>query len=406
MLRPTTNGVLKSYRYHLRLSGNTMNKSRETVLTQRNFNHFAEDPAAAARCFQLRRSFLRADSQHAVGQSVCQKYDVAWHTMQSVIDDVNNRTGDSAYAEIIHGQSDPTASGRQALGASLEKLAEGIVQTMNARYGSNFVFSGADGLNIPFQLDEDLNLSYRGIPVDSQIPSVELGTDQQPKAYNEQGAELDLTVPGVTQDPEKIYYKLNETGENGETMITKAAYDEQKKNVEALEYMAKDEHKFADLGLGLQEDENGNLIEDSAFDTALQGINFLGYGVDEDGDPKNMVSLLREMSSILKNCDADSGEFKPGEREKLDRLAGKFEAVASDMTRQHTELDTRKKFLDSNQALLKQNSFTLQEQFLGMEDADMAQAISAFVWAKYCYDSSLKVGNSILSQSLMDYLNT
>ena len=41
-----------------------------------------------------------------------------------------------------------------------------------------------------------------------------------------------------------------------------------------------------------------------------------------------------------------------------------------------------------------------------MEDADPAEAISAFSWAQYCYNSALKVGNSILSESLMDYLNT
>ena len=49
---------------------------------------------------------------------------------------------------------------------------------------------------------------------------------------------------------------------------------------------------------------------------------------------------------------------------------------------------------------------TLQEQILGIEDVDLADAITSYSWAQYCYNVSIKVGNSILSQSLMDYMNT
>ena len=42
---------------------------------------------------------------------------------------------------------------------------------------------------------------------------------------------------------------------------------------------------------------------------------------------------------------------------------------------------------------------------MALEDEDPAAAISAYMFARYCYDTALKVGNSILSQSLMDYIN-
>lgn len=395
MVRPTTSGVLRSYRYHLRMSGNTMNKARDTVLSQRTFNSFAENPTAAARCFQLRRSFLRVDSQHAVGDSVCKKFDVAWHTMKSVIDDVNNRPSDSAWAEVLHAMNGPTAAGRTALGDSLEKLADGIVQTMNTKYGDQFVFSGADGKNLPFAWDDEKGLLYRGIPVDTSVPKVDMNNAVDPPVP----VEYNDAVPPV-QTVDGGFYKMA----NGE-MISKGDYETRKKDMEALRYMAEDEKKFADLGLGLKEDEAGNLIQDSAFNMAIQGIDFLGYGKDADGDPKNIVSLMRQASKILKNCDENSGAFKDGEVEVLERLAGKINDAASNLVRKHTELDTRKHFLDSNQAQLLNNGYTLQEQFMSIEDVDMADAITSFMWAKYCYDSSLKVGNSILSQSLMDYLN-
>ena len=54
--------------------------------------------------------------------------------------------------------------------------------------------------------------------------------------------------------------------------------------------------------------------------------------------------------------------------------------------------------------LLEDNFYNLQEQYSDIEDVDMADAITSLVWAQYCYNAALKVGNSILSESLMDYL--
>ena len=351
MIRSTTTGTLKTYRYNLQRSSYTMNKARETAQTQRQFNSFAEDPAAAAKAFQLRRSLLRTDSQYNVGDSVKHKYEVAWNTLESVVQDVNNRKSDSAFAMILQGKSDTIGSGAVALGQSMRTLATGIVQSMNCRYGENFVFAGADGLNVPFEWQgegDDRKLCYRGIPVD-------------------------------TQDP---------------------------KELEALEYMA-NERKNADLGFGMQEDENGNIIGSSVANVGLQGITFLGYGVDKDGDPKNIVSIADRMGTLLRRCDSDSGDWaSPEDKEEFSRLAKKFEDAASQLTDKHTEMDTQAAFIKSNQDQLKANTDTLQEQILGIEDVDLADAITSYSWAQYCYNVSIKVGNSILSQSLMDYINT
>ena len=119
MIRSTTNGVLKSYRYNLQRSSYTLNKAMNTVLTGRNFDTYAADPATAARCFQMRRSFQRANSQYSVSESVVRKYDQAWSALGSVVDDINNQKTSSAYQDILNSINDPTASGRNALGQSL-----------------------------------------------------------------------------------------------------------------------------------------------------------------------------------------------------------------------------------------------------------------------------------------------
>lgn len=346
MVRSTTNGVLKSYRYNLQRTNNTLNHSRDTVLTGRNFNSFAEDPAKAAQCFHLRRSLLRTDSQYQVGESVIHKYEVAWSTLDTVIGDVNNTKGDSALTSIIRGTNDTTGAGRNALGQQLRQVAQGIVQAMNTKYGDNFVFAGADGLHAPLELTADGKLTYRGIDV-------------------------------TNGDQATLDYLAN------------------KNNV--------GEKKFADLGLGLEEDANGNLIESSASNVAMSAISFLGYGKDGDQDPQNIVSIIDRMGQILENCDGN-GEFQGNEKEELNRLFGKFEQAAANLSNKHTELDARASFLKSNQEQLQHNSYTLQEQIIDIEDVDPADAITSYSWAQYCYNAALKVGNSILSESLMDFL--
>ena len=350
MLRTTTTGVLKGYRYNLNSTSRALNKARDTVLTGRTFNSFSEDPATAARCFQLRRSLQRADSQYTIGQSVVSKYQVAWDTLNTVVDEVSNAVGDSALSSIISGANDASGGGRTTMGAQLSQLAQSIVRTMNVKYGDNFVFAGADGLNAPLVFDAETNtLTYRGLDV------------------------------------------------------SKA------ENMDALSYLANGEKKYADLGLGITEGENGEVVDTSAFNTALQGINFLGYGVDESdahGDPKNIVCIINRMGQILKGCDA-GGNFASGEEEaEFKRLFSKFETASTSLTNKHVELDARATFLKSNQAQLENTTYSLQEQIIGMEDVDPADAITAYSWAQYCYNAALKVGNSILSESLMDYLRT
>ena len=186
MIRSTTNGVLKSYRYNLQRSSYTLNKAMNTVLTGRNFDTYAADPATAARCFQMRRSFQRVNSQYSVSESVTRKYEQAWSALGSVVDDVNNQKTSSAYQDILHSINDPTASGRNSLGQSLTELAKGIVQTMNGRYGDNFIFAGADGLKVPFTWGEDGTLCYRGIPVDAAVPDIAM-SNGAPLTLNDQG---------------------------------------------------------------------------------------------------------------------------------------------------------------------------------------------------------------------------
>ncbi len=486
--RTTTVGSLKTYRYNMNRSSYTMNTAMNKVITQRNFNSFAEDPAIASRCFQLRRSYLRANTQLNLTNSVYSKYQQAWSSLDSVSSDIARLQDDTAFGSILRAENGSTASGRNALGQSMIAKADSIIQTMNGRFGENFVFAGADTLNVPFTWHPKQNPDYidpaeldptnpdhanafqyyafadpANPDPDNLVPTNDI-TDlskviQDPVLNPARGEDYDTTLkPGdegyeaqyldadgnptddiqqAKWEPRKNpdynentgfkYLKNDGTGTNEKTEAARALYyrgepvDEN--DNEKMEYYLKEEKRYMDLGLGHQE-KDGKVVPSSVFDSALQGIFYLGDTgtttrtakmYDENGNvtstkevevPNNIVSIINRMGQILLRCDPDNGAYASEDDEYEARaLAQQFEDVMSTCSQRYVELDAQSGFLRDNAELLTQNMDTLQEQFLGMEDVDPAAAISDFMYARYCYDTALKVGNSILSQSLMDYMS-
>ena len=479
--RMTTVGTLKNYRYSLNRSNNTMAKAMETVLTGRLFNSYAEDPALATRCFQIRRSFWRASSQLEVNESLRHKYDVAWSALENASTDLYSRADDASVASIIRSLSGPTGPGRPALGQSLCAKAKDIAQIMNGRYGENYVFAGADTLNAPFTWEPKENSAYIANPdatnpdharafqyeIDpakaqngelyTNDPANALQVPQKNPNYDEEFtknatvADVDdprygefLTPDGKGTTNDKIanlvpkenekydetssfkYLKADGTGTNEVSEAAQALYyrgvpvdSDAPADVKKMEYFLKQERKDIDVGLGHKE-QNGEVVTSTVFDSSLQGIYFMdGYGTksvelkNDDGTtttveniPKNIISIVNEMGQILQRCSKDDGNWaSPEDEDRFNALAQAFEDSNSVFRERWTEMDTQSGFLRANSELLTSTSDSLKQQYMELEDADPAAAISDFMFARYCYDAALKVGNSVLSQSLMDYMN-
>lgn len=449
MIRATTGGVLKSYRANLMNSFISMNKSRDTVLSQRNFNSYAEDPAAAAKAFRLRKSRMTVDSQHSICSDTLKKYQTAYSCLQSMDEvlDTKNPSMNTIKEAVLKWLDDPKGDAREQLSKVLDQMSEILVQNMNQKYGDNFIFAGADGHNVPFEI-KDNKLYYRGVSVDAAIPNV-MGTKEADGSVTplEVDPNTNLATTGgkfyvkmdtsalvskddfdaaIAADPNAAqnylmtdsttvpptYQMFNEKGEpdpagtyyldmtKAETM-TVEEYDAQKLEAEKLEYL-KNEKYYVDIGLGFQEDKNGNLIPSSGFNAALNGINFFGCGLDKDGDPKNIYSIVQRLTQLSDSV--PEGGDCGGIYDEFKRLVGKLETASSNFKTEFTNMAASTTKLENNEKLLEDNFYNLQEQYAALEDVDMVDSLTSFIWAQYCYNAALKVGNNVLSESLMDYL--
>ena len=125
--------------------------------------------------------------------------------------------------------------------------------------------------------------------------------------------------------------------------------------------------------------------------------------MDADGDPKNIYSLVQKMKEIGARV-KDGENWTKADYDEFNGLVKKLEKASSEFKTEFTNMSAGTQKLENNVELLEDNFYNLQEQYSDIEDVDMADAITSFVWAQYCYNAALKVGNSILSESLMDYL--
>lgn len=240
--------------------------------------------------------------------------------------------------------------------------------------------------------------------------------ENQAKDPNDPDSGFDPNIkdPTTTKVTDYDWYKTyQETGElpkdadiPAEDHLQRAwleyAYDQ--RDLAKLDEMSK-EVKNVDLGMGFQEETGDrDLIQSTAFNRALPGINMIGYGVDEDGDPRNIATIMKRLAELYSHCD-EEGEFaSEAEEKEVYRLLGKFGEAHNRFNEAYSEVDTKSEFLVANGARLKDQGYTLKEQIADLEQVDMADAINDFSWAYYCFSSALKIGNQLLSQSLIDYM--
>lgn len=441
MIRATTGGVLKSYRRNLMNSFIARNKAQDTVLTQRNFNSYAEDPTSAARAFKLRKARMTVQSQYSVCTDTHKKFQTGWSSLEGISKLIDTETAEpmkTLAGTTLSMLNDPTGDAREQLTKVLDQISQTIVQNLNQKYGENFIFSGADGHNVPFEIKDD-KLYYRGVPVDAAVPNVVMDGGA-PMGIDPATGLVDANGTTYVKDPASSLVKrstfdamdpadqpkilkqnanpgdpqrFNENGvpdPNGEYYLnldqaetmTKEEYETAVSDAEKLKYLM-NEKQFVDIGLGFQENENGQLIESSAYNAALNGLTFIGYGLDADGDPKNIYSLVQKMKEISSRV-KDGENWTDEDYDEFDGLVKKLERASSEFKTEFTNMSAGTQKLENNVELLEDNFYNLQEQYADIEDVDMADAITSFVWAQYCYNAALKVGNSVLSESLMDYL--
>ena len=300
MIRVTTNSTLHMYQSNLMQSSNQLYSAMEKLMTGRNFDSYASNPAGATRAFKLHSALNAVNAQAANNETVLNKFGTAY----SILDEVTNElTHDLAQAPALGGLDNSNLSSLNSYAQVIRSGADAFFQVLNGKYENDFIFNGSETGEAPFAIQED----------QSQNPPVDVLTFR--------GWRVD--VP----NNDDVYLDLNgkEVLENGVPLTNSDVHDK-------LTDMA-GETLYVDVGLGFQLDRNGAVIPSTAFDSALSGMDILGFGLDKDGDPKNIVSIMLRISDVFggyQHNDAANteGTWGPaGNYDDASRLVSKYNAA-------------------------------------------------------------------------------
>ncbi|MGO5022927.1 flagellin [Lawsonibacter sp. LCP25S3_G6] len=376
MLRVTTNSTLYTYQKNLLKSSNQLYQAMNAMTTGRKFDSYSADPAAATRAFQIHSSLNATNTQAANNKTVYNKFSTAWDMADDMI---NELTSDLAKTPLLEGLNQPNWSTLNTQGDVILSGAEAMVQNLNAKYDGNYIFNGADTKNPPFAIEtvgDKHYLTYRNVRVDDD--------------------------PNSDYYTKEIYHDAN-----GNTIKNADGSDMTNGQALAL-FSSGSEHQYVDIGIGF-EVKDGNVISSTAFDAAISGLEFIGgAGLDENGDPKNIISIMLRAAEVFKGYDQEgsgNGSWgSAGDLEDAKRLVDKFTTAQDALSNQHVQLETDAKYLQTNQSQLESTFYSLNTELNSIEKIDQVEAILNLVSMQTSYNAAIQVGANIVPQSLMDYL--
>ena len=360
MLRISSAGVIRSYRSNLMRSRANLEAARQTASDFRTFRNFSDNPAAATRSFKLIRSYGKTDNYIQNSKAVTERLDQVWSSAMEVSD-----LADKIDSDISTGMNgDKDLDSRKLIAQTIRGNMESMVQSLNAKYNDDFIFGGQATDEAPFSLDKDYNLYYRGINVDT-------------------GMKKDTTPP----EPAKL------TLPDG-TELT---------GMQVLEHYAK-ENLYTDVGLSMQNNNgamgdftsSSDINVSSAMDISMPGISVIGFGKDDKGNVKNAISQLREIANEIE-------QPKPN-IDKLSEMRTRFGDTRNDIRKAISTVDTRANFVKTNTERLQTNADSMYKQIHDLTQVDPALAYTNLTFAQTYYNSAIKIGNSILDQSFIDYM--
>ncbi|MBU3841214.1 MAG: FgL, flagellar protein [Candidatus Ruminococcus intestinipullorum] len=212
----------------------------------------------------------------------------------------------------------------------LKGLKNEIIQTMNARYGDKFLFAGSNNDEPPFTVDDTGKIFFNGVAVDDAKSTTD---------FNEN----------------KVVY--------------------------------------LDIGFGMSS-RPGGINAQTGLKISTSGVDALGYGVDANGEPNNICSLISKIEEQLRSGDVQGA----GDTMKhLKKSEENLSACIAEMGTRQSILDRAKDRLEAENINLKSRQVDLEA--VSLEEESINNKSYEMAWMV-----TLQLGSSIIPPSIFDFM--
>ncbi len=361
-MRVTNKMLTSRYTRDLNKSLSNLNTQSQKVDTGRKFFKGSEDPIGAVKAYRLRREYLKNEDYLTNIQEADSIFTSAESNLMGI-----NKNLNAVYLSYLKGiNGDKGIEERQIISEELRKVQESMITTLNSTFNDKYLFSGASMEQPPFTVKADATIDplnpdktylyYKGVNVSIADESAALGTPQR-----------------------TAYDKLTELSK---------------------------ENMFIDIGLSLQVDSSGKVDQNSVFDLAIPGINFMRFGkstIDGQTVPNNIYDLITNIREELdKDGSLPGGDFS---YDKIIPMIKNFEIQKNDTLKEITHMGAKSNYLDFIKTRTEDNNINLSEKINNTEFVDPAEAIMDWKMMQYSYTASLQMGTKLIQPSFIDFMS-
>ena len=328
----------------------------------KRFTKLSDDVSSGTRVLTTRTEMYKTQKQLGNVKSINEELTVTESCMQSISDIIAD-----VHKLVVRAKNDPTSTGgRKAIAQELRGLRDEVLQFCNTQYGKRYIFGGTNMSTAPFTLDENDRILYNGIPMDEVQKNPTTGEffyEKPPvQATNKNPGDPGYDPKNPDHNPTKVKIPM-------------------------------DEDVYMDIGLGFKM-KASEVQDTTAFKISYSGLDFLGYGKDDDGTSNNVYNIIHDIMTNIENYSMEELEEVD---DRLTELSDKFRANLTDIGSKTNYLDTMQGRLEKtadNQKIRIQN-------LMGIDDAEESTNQSM---NDYVLKAVLQMGSRILPVSLMDYL--
>ena len=351
-MRVTTSMIAGNYSSNLQSLQNTLNVKLNHAYTYRAFDKASDNPLKASEAFQIQWE-MDLNSQY---QNNLSNETSSAKTADSILVNVEEALSSANSTSMLQGITGTMSqTDRNALAKQIEGYRDSIISEMNSQFADQYLFAGR-GSSAPFSVSQDADgndvILYRGVNVDTGLDS--------------DGNSVDLSNLA-------------------------------------------NEANYVDIGLGMSYDSSGKIVPQSAYNSSMPGISFLGYGTTQETNsegnsvsvPKNLLSILNQVANDLKNPNLSGQDLMNA----VNPLMSSFNSSYDGFLTQQAKVGTNVDFLDDTSSYIQNMSTNLADKDNQVEYVDPANAILDYTQTQYSYNAALQAGTMILQKTLMDFLN-
>lgn len=247
--------------------------------------------------------------------------------------------------KILQGMNGTQSEGeRKIIATELRTIQSQMLETMNTDVTGMYLFGGSNNQK-PFSLGSDGKLLYNGVNLDSLVK----GSAEANSLENDS--------------------------------------------------------MYVDIGLGVKfDDATGEVDRSSVYNYSFPGLRFLGMGTNTEAVPgealsNNVYDLLGRVASEFEKSDSSYSH------DTADSLYGLFKENSIKVYQTTTEIGAKSQYLEFMTSRYETQNFNLQERQTKVEGVDAAYTYIAFQSQKVAYSAALQMGQSVVQQSVFDYMN-